>query len=156
VAEVGAGHLGQHAEHDLFLEELEEIDAHADQGVAGVAGDGRGVGGFLVEGPGGKVLVNLHDAVGARGHAVHFDGADGHVRAGLLVVTAEETVVHLVDVIAGEDEHVAQDGVALDQVDVLAHRVGGALVPFVPSAHLGANDAQVVAQVEGENVPARL
>ena len=50
---------------------------------------------------------------------------DGAVGAVLLVEAQHLGVVHLVDVVAGEDQHVVRV-VPLDEVDVLVDGVGGA------------------------------
>ena len=50
-------------------------------------------------------------------------------RAGIDVLAQHHLVVHLVDVIAGEDHHVFGP-VGLDDVDVLVDRVRGAFIPL--------------------------
>ena len=62
-------------------------------------------------------------------------------------------VVHLVDVIAGQD----QDGFGrfgLDALEILENRVGGALVPVRMHAFHGGNHLDILAQFRGQNVPA--
>ena len=55
-------------------------------------------------------------------------------------------VVHLVDVIAGEHDDVARV-LADDRVEVLVHRVGGALVPVLADALLRRQDLDELAEL---------
>ena len=76
------------------------------------------------------VLVDMHDAEAGGLHARHLEAADGDVGAGSTCCCSIRLVVHLVDVVAGQDDH-ELGPVGLDDVDVLVDRVGGALVPLV-------------------------
>ena len=62
----------------------------------------------------------------ADGHAA--DG-HGHVRATSPVRCDEGRVVHLVDVVAGQDEDEVAGGLT-DGLDVLEHRIGRAAIPL--------------------------
>ena len=62
-------------------------------------------------------------------------------------------VIHLVDVVAGQDQGVARGGL-LDRVDVLIDGVGGALVPVLGDALLGRDDLDVLVQLAAEEAPA--
>ena len=53
-----------------------------------------------------SLLVDMHDAEAGRLHARHFEAADGDVGAGVDVLPQHQLVVHLVDVVAGQDDHV--------------------------------------------------
>mgnify|MGYP002513003504 CR=1 FL=1 len=74
-------------------------------------------------------------------HVPHGDGAGSVVR---FVISHHSGVVHLVDVVTGEDHHIV--GVkTLDEIDILINGVGSALVPagllvvaLVGGQHLGA------------------
>ena len=68
-----------------------------------------------------------------------------------------QAVIHLVDVVAGEDQHVL-GLLRPDRVNVLIHRVGGALVPLIAYplhrrqhfdelSHLAAHDVPAFADV---------
>ena len=67
----------------------------------------------------------------------------------------QEPVVHLVDVIAREDEDEA-GLLVLDEVGVLADGVGRALVPAAPELLLGRDLVDELVQARAEDVPARL
>ncbi len=58
---------------------------------------------------------------------------NGDVGAGVRVLLLHAGVVHLVDVVAGEDEDVA-GLLGADGIDVLEDGVGGALVPALGDA----------------------
>ena len=62
-------------------------------------------------------------------------------------------VVHLVDVVAGEDQDVL-GRFGLDALEILEDGVGGALVPVLVDALHGRNDFDVFAQLGREDVPA--
>ncbi len=65
-------------------------------------------------------------------------------------------VVHLVDVVAGQDDHVFRR-VALDDVDVLEHGVGGAFIPLrFGNALGGGQDVEAFISLRPEEVPAAL
>ncbi len=53
--------------------------------------------------------VDMHDAEAGRFHARHFEAADGDVGAGVDMLAQHHLVVHLVDVVAGQDDHVFAD-----------------------------------------------
>ena len=61
-------------------------------------------------------------------------------------------VVHLVDVVAGQD-HDVLGPLLFERVDVLVHRVGGALVPLVVDPLLRRHDVDELAQLAAEIVP---
>ena len=75
-----------------------------------------------------EVLVGVHDAEAAGLLKGNLQDGDGAVRAGFLVGLQHLLIVHLVDVVAGEDQHVVRV-VAVDEVEVLVDGVGRALVP---------------------------
>ena len=81
---------------------------------------------------------------------------DGDVGAGVDVLDQHPLVVHLVDVIAGEDDDVF-GRVAVDDVDVLEHRVGGARVPLVLGDALARRqDVEALVAHRLQEVPAAL
>ena len=55
-----------------------------------------------------SVAVDCHHAEAGRLHARHLDAADGHVGALLDVLLQHQLVVHLVDVVAGQDDDVVR------------------------------------------------
>ena len=101
---------------------VENVDAHGGQVVFGL---GR----LFVEFHHPEVLVGVEDAEAGslfHGHPHHGDGA---VRLVLFMVSDEAAVVHLVDVVAGQDQQ--QFGiVAVHEIHVLENGVGRAAVPF--------------------------
>ena len=100
--------------------------------------------------------VDMHDAEAGRLHARHFEAADGDVGAGVDVLAQHDLVVHLVDVVAGQDDDVAR-AVVLDDVHVLEHRVGGARVPLrLRDALAGRQHVEALVALGAEEVPAAL
>ena len=82
------------------------------------------------------MFVGFEDAEFPGGRRrIHLDGRDGDVRAGVDVLLEHLLVVHLVDVVAREDEDVIRL-LAADRIDVLIDRVGRALIPVLRDAHL--------------------
>lgn len=87
-----------------------------------------GVGGLLNEINNGVFFIDVHHAKAGGFHARHFNTAEGHIGFRSDVLLQHDFVVHFVNMIARENHDVFRR-VALDDVDVLVHRVGGALVP---------------------------
>ena len=100
----------------------EDVDAHGSQGAAGMCG-------LLLEVDDVVVVIGDHDAEAAR--LLHGDGhdRDGRRRAFFLVAVKHLVVVHLVNMVAGEDKEVFRI-VAVDEVDVLGDRVRGSAEHF--------------------------
>ena len=61
-------------------------------------------------------------------------------------------VVHLVDVVASEDQGIARGGL-LDRVDVLVDRVGGPLIPLVAEALLRRDHLDVFVEFAAQELP---
>jgi hypothetical protein len=114
---------------------VEDVDAHGRQAL-GRPGDALGRLRLLLEPDDAPGLVHLQHPVLPRGHGGR-NADDGHREPGaaLLVKLMEPAVVHLVDVVARQDQHVL-GGDVVDERQVLADGVGGALVPLVPELHL--------------------
>ena len=72
--------------------------------------------------------VDGDDAEGSRVGERDVDAGDRHLRPRVDVVVEHPAVVHLVDMVAGEDQHVPRV-VPPQDVEVLVDRVRGALVP---------------------------
>ena len=70
-----------------------------------------------------------------------------------VVLLEHLAVVHLVDVVAGKNEHVL-GLLGADGVDVLVNGVGGAHVPVVAHALHGRQDLDELAHLAGHDVPA--
>ncbi len=102
------------------------------------------------------VLVDMHDAEADGLHARHFQAADGDVGAGIDMLLQHVFVVHLVDMVAGQDDHVL-DAIILDDVDVLVDGVGGAFVPLRFGDALGGRqNVEALVALGAEEVPAAL
>ena len=103
------------------------------------------------------VAVHVHDSEAGHLAGIDLDGRQGHVRARVVVPLQHQAVIHLVNVIAGEDEHVL-GLLRADGINVLIHRVGRALVPLIAHplhrrqhfdelSHLAAHDVPAFADV---------
>ena len=135
---------------------VEDIDAHRSQGMIRIAGDRGRVFRLFQKGQDAPGLVDIHHAKGGGFHARHGQAADGHIRAGIDMLAQHDLVIHLVDVIARQDHHIF-DAVAVDDVDVLRHRIGGAQIPFVLVHPLaGGQDIQVFVAFGAKEAPAAL
>ena len=135
---------------------LEDVDAHGGQGVVGVARNAGRVGRLLEEPDDVVLLVHVHHAETARFRPGHLDAADRHVGAGVDVLRQHDAVVHLVDMVAGQNDDETRS-VALDDVDVLGDGIGGAEVPvsFVDPLRGGQHIEHLVA-LGLEEAPAEL
>jgi hypothetical protein len=142
-----------------FLEQeigVEHVDAHGGQREVRVAGNAGRVFRLFDEGGDHVVLVDRHDAEAGGLPSRHDQHAHGHVRARIDVLAQHQLVIHLVDVIARQDHHIAR-GVRLDDVDVLVDRVGGAFVPqhFVDPLR-GGQDVKALVAFGAHEVPGAL
>ena len=103
-----------------------------------------------------SLLVHRHDAEAGGLHARDLDAADGDVGVELAMLLQHRLVVHLVDVVAGEQDDVA-GGVALDDVDVLIDGVGGPGIPArIGHALARRQDVEALVALRAEEVPAAL
>ena len=107
----------------------EDIDAHAGQRLVGLVRHAGRVFWLLQKRHDAVGAVDRHNAETGRFLARHLDAADRHIGLTFVVHLQHRLVVHLVDVVAGENDDVVRT-VALDDVDVLIHRIGGAGVPL--------------------------
>ena len=98
----------------------------------------------------------MHDAEGGCLAQRHFETAYRHVGVLLDVLHEHRLVVHLVDVIARQDDDVFRR-VALDDVDVLIHGVGRAGIPgAVRDALARGQDVEALVALVAEEIPAAL
>ncbi len=82
-----------------------------------------------------------------------FDGRYGYLRAGVHMLLQHAAVIHLVDVVAGQNENELR-ALAPDRINVLVHRVRRALIPLLRHAHLRRQYLNVIAE-PGQRRPAR-
>ncbi len=99
------------------------------------------------------IAVHIHNS-----EAGHFIGVDlncrqGHIRSRIVVPVQHQAVVHLVDVISGENEHVF-GLLRTDRVNVLVHRVCRALIPLIAHPFHGRQHFDELAQFHAHDVPA--
>ena len=101
-------------------------------------------------------IIDMHHAKGRGLFLGHGQAADGHVRPGGDMLDQHDLVIHLVDVIPRQDDHIF-DAVAVDDVDVLRHRIGGAEIPLAfIHALRGGQDIQIFVPLGPKEVPAAL
>ena len=72
----------------------------------------------------------MHHAKTNGFHARHFEAADGHISAFIHMLLQHGLIVHLVNMIAREDDNVFGT-VTLDDVDVLINGICRACIPLV-------------------------
>ncbi len=97
--------------------------------MSGSPGMVGGSAGFSTKSGDHAVGIDRHHAKAGGFGFRHDKAAHGHIRARIDVLLQHQFVVHLVDVVAREDDHVFRR-VGGDDVDVLVNRVGGAFVPL--------------------------
>src|SRR6266481_6449877 len=124
---VGLGILGvgeQDGNHKL---RVEDVNAHGGVAVAGMMRGLFWLRGFFLEADDAPILINFDHAelLGSLLHG-NLDGADSHIGAGIHMPLKHLGVIHLIDMVAGEDEY-EFGALAADGVDVLVHGVRGAL-----------------------------
>src|SRR5262249_11247310 len=131
----------------------EDVDAHRRQAHLRVVRHRPRLARLLLEADHAVLRVHLHDAEVLAVLERHGQAADGQVQAAVDVRPDHVAVVHLVDVVAGEDEDVLRVGL-LDAVDVLVDGVGGALVPVLVDALLRRQDLDVLVHLARQAGPA--
>jgi hypothetical protein len=97
------------------------------------------VAGFLLEAGHAAVVVHFQHAEAARVAQRHLDRAHRQHRTPRDVDVEHLAVVHLVDVVAGQDDHPAR-ALLGDGVEVLVHGVRGAEVPVLSHPLLRGQD----------------
>ncbi len=131
LAEIAAGAFGGRVAAQLLHQEarLEHVDAHRGEREIRIVGNARRVLRLFDEVDDAVAAVDMHHAEAGSLHARHLEAADGDIGAGVHMLAQHDLVVHLVDVVAGQQHDVAR-AVILDDVHVLVHGVGGAFVPL--------------------------
>ena len=108
--------------------------------------------------------ANFSDAIGVVGGQDaefigalyrHVHDADGDVGLALLVIGDHRTVVHFIDVIARQDQHVRRV-VRADEFQILEHRVGRAAIPVSADLLLRRNQFDEFAEFTAQIAPAAL
>ena len=144
---------------------IEQVDAHRRKVLAAAGFDtalvdpggwcadaveGRIIFGFFDEAGDFTGVIELHDAEAAGRGAGHGYSGDGDISVGGQVRFEHGSEVHAVELVAGEDEDVA-DAVFSEEADLFANGVSGALIPVgTIEGLLGGEDFDkaVVEQVE--------
>ena len=135
---------------------VEDVDAHAAQRHVRLARHRRRVLRLLQERQDVVLRIDVHDAEPLGFLQRGLETPDRHVGAGLDVLLQHLFVVHLVDMVARQDDHVLRR-VALDDVDVLIDRVGRAEIPHgLGNALRGRQDVEALVALRTEEVPAPL
>ncbi len=134
---------------------VEYIDSHRRQRPIGVTRDRLGMFWLFTEPSDPAGLVHGHHAEFLGCVHWHLQAADGHVGLGLDVVGQQQTVVHLVDVVTGKNQHELRP-MAPDDVEVLVDRVGCAQVPGAVDPLLGWNHLNELAEFSPQKVPSAL
>ncbi len=117
-----------------------------------ISGDRCGVLRFFIEVVDPEILVHVDHAESIGLFDRNIDRADDGIGPFGEQPVEHLRIVHLVDVVAGEDENIV--GLfGVEQEQVLVHRVGGALVPFLADPLLGRNRGDVFAEFGVQNVP---
>ena len=135
---------------------VEGVDAHARERLVGIAGNMRRVRRLLHEVDDDVVLIDMHHAEAGRFPHRDFERGDGDVGILLDMLLEHELHVHLVDVVAGQNDHVFRI-VGLDDVDVLVDGVRGAGVPTCAGDALARRqDVEALVAHRLQEVPAAL
>ena len=149
-----------------FLQDIavEQINPHGSLETLGLTGDADGLkqagrhlqlveelvvgAGFFDKTGDAAALVGLHQAEGTGRFAGHRSRRDGEVRSTLVVLFEHGPEVHPVELVAAEDE-VVFVGPLQEILHILAHGIGGALIPVVVARSLlGREDVdEVIAEM---------
>src|ERR1700756_2483786 len=110
-------------------------------------------GGLFLEADDAPILIHFDhpELLGGLLHG-NLDNSDGYIGSGVHMLIEHLGVIHLVDVIAGENENEFRS-FAADGINVLIYGVSGALVPLLRDAHLRRKNFDVIAEA-GKRRPA--
>src|SRR5258708_5023779 len=130
---------------------VEDVHAHGAGDHLRVVRRARlGGGGFFLKAGDAAGAVNLQHAETVALAGIDEDGGQSNVSSSGEVLVQHQFVIHLVNVVAGEHQHVL--GLyAADGIDVLIDGVGGAQVPVVAHALHGRQDLNELAQLSGHH-----
>ena len=134
---------------------VEHVDAHRGQRHIGAARHGLGLARLLGEFRDAVPVGDGQHAEFARIGDGHFHHAHGDVGALLDVVGDHRTVVHLVDVVAGQHQHMLRM-MRADVVEVLVDAVGGAAIPVLAHLLLRGHHVDELAEFAPQVAPAAL
>src|ERR1019366_4330709 len=131
---------------------VEQVNAHRGRNHARVVGRAQiGLLGLLLEADDPAGTINLDYTKQLGSGRIDQDGGQRDVGARILVLAQHQVVVHLVDVIARHDQHVARL-LGANGVDVLIYRVGRAHVPVLADPFHGRQDLDELSQFASHNV----
>src|SRR5262249_34129180 len=131
-----------------------QIDAHGGGDLFRIPGRAQiGLLGFFLEPVHAMIAVDIDDAEAGDFVGRDLNGGQRNIGGRVVVLLEHLAVVHLVDVVARENEHVL-GLLGSDGVDVLVNRVGGAHVPVVAYALHGRQDFDELAHLAGNDAPA--
>jgi len=144
--------VGQHL---LQPVQADHVNAHGGARQILVADEGVRMLGLFREFGDAVGVIGGHDAefIGALQRHVH--DTDGDVGLALFVVGDHRTVVHLVDVIARQNQHMSGVMRAYE-LQILVHRVGGSAVPVRADLLLRRNELHEFAKLAAQIAPAAL
>ena len=135
------------------LARLEDVDPHRRKAATGLVGDLGADRGLLLEGLDPMIAVDLEDAEAPTLGGVDLDRADRELGSGPHVLAQHATVVHLVDVVAREDERVTR-AIVLERIEVAIDRVGRAEVPLRVDAVVRRAHRDELLEASRQEVPA--
>jgi hypothetical protein len=148
----GVGVLVQLLEQEA---RVEHVNAHRAQRHVAAPRHGRRLGRLLDEGTDAQVLVDPHHAKTDGVLQRHLETAHRDIRPACHVRRQHGAVIHLVDVVAGQDQHVL-GVVRRDDVEVLPHGIRRAGVPGGLQALLGRQQFHELAELSAQMPPAAL
>ena len=130
-----------------------EVDAHRAKGVGRIVGNRRRVSRLFDKVRNPEILIHMDDAESMGIFDRDIDRADHGIGAFGDQPMEHLHVVHLVDMVAGKNEHIVRL-FGVEQKQVLIDRVGGALVPFFTDPLLGRNRGDIFAEFGIHDIPA--
>jgi hypothetical protein len=154
VAGIGIGRVAL----EFFDQEfgVEHIYAHAAKRSLGFAGHGRRIAWLFEKLDDAVVLIHMHDAKTLGLLQRRLQTTNRHVGAGLDMLLEHFLVVHLVDVVAREDDYILR-AVTLNNVDVLIDGVRRAEIPHgLGDALRGGQHVEALIAFGAKEVPAAL
>jgi len=156
-AEIVARPLGIGVLDELLVEKIgiEDIDPHGHERSISATGHRLRVIGFFLEAHDPEMVIDGHDPEAARLAQGDLNATDREVGLVLEMEGQHRPVVHLVDMVAGQDQHVSRL-VGSEDIDVLIQGVRGSPIPGLMDALGGGKDLDEFSELLVQKTPAAL
>ena len=148
---LGVGGVGFQSFQQKFP--VEYVDSHRSHGSIRIARHGLRIDRFFIETGDAMFAIDGHHPKAGGFMQGHLDHTDGYICLFLGVKSDHRAVVHFIDMVAGQDQHMLRLMLS-HQIQILEYRIGCALVPVFTHLLLGGNNLDKLTKLTPEKGPA--